>query len=206
MTIPPYLLASRRVRQTFARYELGNVLLWAFDAQVPALPDDQLDEFLYGLQSVLRTVEPALATVAGVVAAMSRPDIRAELTEAFERIRTLAQDVAAGHPTGTMPVTVDVYLPDRAEDRDGRPRFGLHARLADALVWMAARLFSEVPRSLIRPCAFAGCARVYVAVKNQRFCLPHQREAMLAAQRRAVRAFRTRAAKTRKTTRRKTKR
>jgi hypothetical protein len=62
---------------------------------------------------------------------------------------------------------------------------------------MAVKLFSEVPRSLIRTCGFEHCPRVYVAGKNQRYCLRHQADAQRQTQRRAERAFRQRAKKRR---------
>jgi hypothetical protein len=87
---------------------------------------------------------------------------------------------------------VQFYIPDESSDRDGKPRWWLDGRLQDALVWMAVRLFSEVPRSLIRRCALEGCPRVYVAAKNQKYCAKHMAEAQRLVQRRAERAFRAR--------------
>jgi len=75
---------------------------------------------------------------------------------------------------------------------ESRPRWNLLGRLPDALLGGSLRLFSEVPRSLIRICALEGCERVYVAAKHQRYCVPHQHEAHLQTQRRAERAFRAR--------------
>jgi hypothetical protein len=85
-----------------------------------------------------------------------------------------------------------LYLLDLAFDREGRPRWMMRGRLADASVWTVMKLCSEVPRSLIRACAHAECPRVYIAVKNQKFCPTHQRDAARQAQRRAERAFRAR--------------
>jgi hypothetical protein len=201
-----HLEASRRVRETFARYTLADVLHWAFslaDEITGPDPDEALPSFLYGLAGDLRTVEPAWAPVAEGLPTMPVETVRAELREAFATIRGIAQDVAKGAQTDWIPVTVQLFVSHPSGDREGRPRWHLHGRLRDALVWTALKLFSEVPRSLIRPCALPGCKNVYVASKNQRYCLPHQREAYRQTQRRAERAFRARqrSQRTRKTKR-----
>ncbi len=200
-----HLEASRRVRETFARYTLADVLHWAFSLakELTEASQDELDSFLYGLGDRVAAVEPAWTPLAEELQHMVVDTVRAELREAFTAIRGIAQDVAKGEQTDWIPVTVQLFVSHPAEDREGRPRWCLHGRLAEALVWMALKLFSEVPRSLIRPCALPGCESVYVASKNQRYCLPHQREAHRQTQRRAERAFRARQRSQRTRTKRK---
>jgi hypothetical protein len=187
-----YWAASRRVREAFARHELTNVLHWAFGLadEITQGPDDELEDFLYGLEGRLSAVEPAWGPAMEGVRRGPLAEFRRELADGFDKIRTLARNVAAGEPTAMIPLTVQLYVPARYSDRDGLPRWMMRGRLADALVWMAVKLFSEVPRSLIRPCGMTGCPRIYVAAKNQRYCPQHQGEARRQTQRRAERAFR----------------
>ena len=95
-------------------------------------------------------------------------------------------------------LTVRVSVSAASADRDGRPRIIFRGSLADALVWTALKLFSEVKRSLIRSCGFEGCSRIYVATKNQKFCRDHQAKRRRLAQRRAEQVFRERAKKRKK--------
>ncbi len=198
-----YWEASRRVRETFCRYTLGDLLSMVFDVtEIPGGPrppvaeleDDEFEHVVRILQEYVADTEPAWEQ--GMDESRRLPlaeDARAQVAEAFERIRAIAHDVAAGEATDEVRVTVGISLPARIyQDRAGRPRWVFHGRLADALVWMALSLFSEVPRSLIRRCTFEGCSRIYVASKNQRYCLHHQVLARRQTQRQAERAFRAR--------------
>lgn len=188
-----YWEASQRVRATYARHELANVLFWAFGAdEIARMPEEELESFLYGVSQGIQAVEPAWAPAMENLRGASVAGLRSELAKAFARIRQIAQDVATGEPTAMIPMTVRLYAPG-PPDRDGRPRWSLDGRLADGLVWMALKLCSEVPRSLIRRCGIAGgCVRIYVAAKNQQYCPTHQREAHRRTQRRAEKAFRDR--------------
>jgi len=89
-------------------------------------------------------------------------------------------------------LTSRIFLRDPTGDRDGLPTMALHGELRDVVVWVFFRLVSEVPRSLIRRCAWSDCARVFIGERNQRYCLSHQQEALQAARSRAVQAFRDR--------------
>jgi hypothetical protein len=132
------------------------------------------------------------APVAKTIPRLPPEILGAELREAFATIRAAARAIAHGTPTAMIPITVQLQATENVLDHKGRSAFWLEGRVADALVWTTLKLFSEVPRSLIRPCALAGCDRIYVAAKNQRYCHPHQREAHRQAQRRAEHAFRAR--------------
>jgi hypothetical protein len=192
-----YWEASRRVRASWARFELGNVLLWAFDDELPTLPEDQLEDFLYGARDRVGGAEPAWQSAMDALRGVPGDALRGELASAFKKIRAIAKDVATGETTAILRITVGLYLPSKDRDRDGQPAWNLDGRLRDGLVWAAVKLFSEVPRSLIRTCGFAHCPRVYVAGKNQRYCRRHQADAQRQTQRRAERAFRQRAKKRR---------
>jgi hypothetical protein len=192
-----YWEASRRVRESWARYELGNVLFWAFDHELPNLPEDQLEDFLYGARVSVVGAEPAWKPAMDGLKGIPVTSLRPDLKQAFATIRELARDIATGKPGGIFSMKIHLYVPDQASDREGRPKWCLDGRLRDGLIWMAVKLFSEVPRSLIRTCGFVQCPRVYVAGKNQRYCLHHQADAQRQTQRRAERAFRQRAKKRR---------
>jgi len=188
-----YWDASRRVRESWARFTLAHVLMWAFDDELPNLPEDQLEDFLSKACGQVGFVEPAWKPAMDALRDIPATSLRGDLKQAFKQIRAIAKDVASGDTTAMLPMTVRLVLPAVPSDRDGRPAWRLYGRLRDGLIWMAVRLFSEVPRSLIRTCSFEHCPRVYVAGKNQRYCLRHQAEAMRQTQRRAERAFRQRA-------------
>jgi hypothetical protein len=200
-----YWEASRRVRETFARHALADVLFWAFAAdEIARMPEAELDSFLdRGILDLVPAAEPAWAPAMDALRGAPVAALRGDLAKAFARIRALAHDVATGEPTAMIPMTVRLYAPG-PPDRDGRPRWALDGRLADGIIWMALKLFSEVPRSLIRPCGITGCKRIYVAAKNQKYCVNHQREAHRQAQRRAERAFRARQRTAKPTTKRRT--
>ena len=186
-----YSEASRRVREAFARSVLYDVLYWAFGGLEDA-SDDELDSIRYGLEDRLSTLEPAWAPVADAIRGMPIDTLRAQLRAAHETIRGVAHAVASREPTRLVPITAQIGLDDDWYDRDGRPRWFLRGDLADALVWMTLKLFSEVPRSVIRSCGITGCTRIYVAGRNQRYCHDHQIEAARKAQRRAEGAWRAR--------------
>jgi hypothetical protein len=187
-----YTDASLRVRAAWARSALVDILYWAFDMPVMDLPDDELADFFVGLRERIAFIEPAWASQMDTLRHERVARVRRELATAYASIRTIAQAVAIGQPTAIMPRPVRLALSERAFDRDGRPRFTRYGRLADALVETTMMLVAEVPRSLIRTCAWADCPRVYVAAKNQKFCPHHQEEAARQAQRRAERAFHAR--------------
>ncbi|HXG02445.1 MAG TPA: hypothetical protein VNO23_03380 [Candidatus Binatia bacterium] len=189
-----YWEASRRVRETFARHALADLLRWAHDLadEILAAPDDELEDFLFSLRERVGAIEPAWAPAMDALREAPGASLRRELAEAFVKIRALAHGVATRQASPPTPVTVELSISHPAEDRDGRPRWIVRGRLADALVWTTLKLFAEVPRSLIRPCGMTTCPRVYVGAKNQRYCPSHQREARRQAQRRAERAFRAR--------------
>jgi hypothetical protein len=190
-----YLERSRQVRETFFRYALGDLLHQAFSAdEILAMPDDGIDDFLYGVRDRVGAVEPAWRAAMEELRTTPSKRLRGDLAKAFETIRAIAQRVATMQATAMYQPKVRIYLPHPASDRDGKPRLMLDGRLADALVWAALRLFSEVPRFLIRTCALKGCPRVYVAVKHQKFCGHHQKE----AQRQALQRFRAKQKKGRK--------
>ncbi len=203
-----YWERSRQVRETFARFELGNVLNWAFAQadEVLASPEDQLEDFLYGVRGRISAVEPAWESAMEALRLLHPDVLRSELGVAFTKIRAIAADVAAKNATDPAHISLVISLSPAQSDRVGHPRWMLTGRLADALVWMALKLFSEVPRSLIRSCAFKECSRIYVATGPQKYCLPHQAEAARLAQRQAEKAFRERqrAEKQKPTRRRKT--
>jgi len=190
---PNYWEASRRVRETWARFELGNLLFWAFDPEVLTQPEDEFESFVAFVRDRVAGAEPAWRPAMDALRGIPVKSLRGDLKEAFKMIRELARDVATNQPTGSFPMRIRLYLFNRPGDREGRPVWHLSGRLRDGLVWTAVKLFSEVPRSLIRPCSFAGCTRVYVAGKNQRYCLGHQAEAARQTQRRAENAHRQRA-------------
>jgi hypothetical protein len=193
------------VRETFARHVLVDLLMWAFESdEILAIPDDDLEHgVVYLMRDRVGAVEPAWVPAMETLRGVPVASLRRELAQAFPRIRAIAQAVAAGQPTAMTSVTVRLYIPSPASDREGKPRWSLDGHLADGLIWMTVKLLSQVPRSLIRRCAFAGCARIYVASKHQRYCAAHQAEARRQMQRRAERAFRARAKKQKPTTRRK---
>jgi hypothetical protein len=188
---------------TLARGELAVLLACAFDEGLPQVPGRHIGEIVDALRGPLRVIEPGLTLP---FRGMPTGQVRDELLAALATVREMAHDVTVGRGTGPMRMSVDLSVGEG--DRDGLPTWTLRLRLADALVWSAARLFSMVPRALIRPCLFAGCARVYVGGRNRRFCPGHQHEARRQAQRRAIQAFRARAAakKTAPTPKRKNKR
>jgi hypothetical protein len=190
---------------TLARSELGVFLAFAFDERLPTLQANQIGEVVDALRGPLRVIEPGLTSA---LRGMPTGQVRDELLAALATVRVMAHDVTAGRGTRPMRMSVDLSVGETEGDRDGLPAWTLRLRLADALVWIAARWFSMVPRALVRPCAFAGCARVYVGGRNRRFCPGHQHEARRQAQRRAIQAFRARAAakRTAPTPRRKNKR
>jgi hypothetical protein len=192
-----YWEASRRVRESWARFELGNLLFWAFDPEFSTLPEDRLEDFISALRDRVGAAEPAWKPAMDALRGIPVTSLRGDLKQAFATIRELARNVATSQPTGIFRMRVDLFLSTADRDRDGRPAWYLDGRLRDGLVWMAVKLFSEVPRSLIRTCGFAHCPRVYVAGKNQRYCLGHQADAQRQTQRRAERAFRHRARKRR---------
>ena len=124
-------------------------------------------------------------------APMSR--MRGDFTEALTAIRAIARDVAAGtHATDPWTMRIELSLSDRTDDTDDRPSWRLRGRFADAVVWMGLKLFSEVPRSVVRLCGMAHCERVFVGTHNQRYCAKHQDEARRRAAHRAMQAFRAR--------------
>jgi hypothetical protein len=201
-----YLEASRRVRETFARHELANVLMWAFSAdEIVGLPEDELESFLYGVREGVSAVEPAWKPAMDDLRLVQVESLRGDLARAFAKIRVIAKNIATSEPTAGYRVALALHVQGRGSDRDGRPQWTLSGRLADGLVWMALKLFSEVPRSLIRTCGLGKCSRVYVASKNQQYCGPHQMEARRLVQRQAERAFRARK-RAKKTTPRKKRR
>jgi hypothetical protein len=191
-----YLEASKRVRETFARHELANVLQWAFSAdEISAMPEDQLEDYLYGVRGRIAAVDPVWTSTMDALRRAPAARLRADLAAALAHIRQIASMIASGLPSPMVSVPVRVFVTDQTFDRDGKPRWMMQGRLRDALVWTALRLFSEVPRSLVRTCGIPGCPRVYVAQGPQKYCGPHQMEALRAARRRAVHAFRARAKK-----------
>lgn len=188
-----YWEMPRRVRETFARSHLADLLHTAFDREILKTPHgDLLEDFV---RALVVSIEPTW-----VIDEVDRTLVRAEITQAFEALQSCAQAIASNRITPTHTLTVRVSVPAVAADRDGHPRTMLQGRLADALVWAGLKLFSEVPRSLIRACDFEGCSRIYVAIKNQKFCRHHQREAHRQTQRRAEAARRDRQRTTKKTT------
>jgi hypothetical protein len=192
---------SQRVRAAVARPQLAEILNWAFTVAdgIMEAPDDTLADLLDRLRAILRTWEPIVAPPSAL-----HPDWRSQLRAAFDTIRTIARAIATGHAT-EIPVQLELLVSPPSLDRAGRPQCTLRGQRADGVVWTSLRLFSEVPRSLIRRCALAGCDRIYVASKTQKFCLPHQAEARRQVQRKAERAFRARAKKKKATTTKKKK-
>ena len=206
-----YLEANRRVREAFGRHELANVLTWAFEPDdLLTAPDDEIGAFLADLRGRVASIAPEWLPAFDAEAALPASAVRAELAEAFPKVRGLAADVAAGRTTEQVTITISLLVPDQAsDDRDGRPRRAMYGRLGDVVVWLAHRLIAEVPRSQIRACRFAECPRVYIATKGQLSCPLHQRDAARQAQRAAERAWRarqrTKKKATKNTTRRKRK-
>jgi len=191
---------SKVVREAYARQHLSGVLFWAF-----ASPDRQSDEEL--LERIVPTVVAAMSIESGwgpwepFLREQGVRVVRGEVAQAFATIREIATAVASGEPTPRLPrLRVVPFLLDQSWDHlyDGRPLWGLHARLRDALIWTTLRLFSEVPRSLIRHCAFQDCPRIMVASRNQKHCTDHAKEAARLAHRRAEKAFRARQRKKKK--------
>jgi hypothetical protein len=182
---------GRAVREAYARHELGNVLGWAFD-ELDRAPAEDLEVFIPEVCRRVAEVEPSWKPAMDGLKGIPETSLRGDLKKAFATIRAIAHNVATGETTGILPVKVGLYLPGKDRDRDGRPAWNLDGRLADALTWAALKLFSEVPRSLIRRCNLEGCSRVYVGVKNQQFCRLHVAEAQRLTQRRAEKAFRAR--------------
>jgi hypothetical protein len=182
------------VRGALARHTLASLLGWAFfDADLIAnLPEEEIHLFLYHVGESVTVLEPAWAPTIGDPRATPVGDWRRAMVEAFADIRALAKDVATGKSTARVTIAVEISAsPD--DDREGRPLWGLHVGTAQALLWFALNLFHEVPRSLIRTCGIGGgCDRVYVAIKNQTYCLRHRAEARRLAQREAERKFRDR--------------
>ena len=192
---------SRVVREAYARQHLSGVLSWAFaDRQ----SDDVLLELIvptlvHAVQITEPRWEPLFLRKRGV-------RVRGEVEQAFAQIRQIATAVARGETTPRIPpvIHVEAFLLDQSWDEAGRPTWSLHGRFRDALMWTTLRLFSEVPRSLIRRCAFQDCPRIIVASRNQRHCADHAKEAARLAHRRAEKAFRDRQRQKKKTkTRRK---
>jgi hypothetical protein len=185
-----YWTAGRRVREPWARAELAHLLALAetvTSVEHAAAPMTDVRRELTRLAASVTETRQALTQLAS-----STTNVQQELMTACTTIRALAQAVARGEATPPLPLAVQVSLPSQRRDAEGRPRWSLSMSLADALTWMAVKLLAEVPRSLVRPCGFSGCARVYVATRNQRFCPSHQAEARRQTQRRAMAAFRTR--------------
>jgi hypothetical protein len=178
---------------------LGTLLQWAFSKIITGAPDEALGDILPILEDRVGVVEPAWKPAIAALRGVPATALRSELTKALQILRTLARDVAQGESTATIPIKrLSLSLSDHHADRDGRPQWRLAGGLADALIWVAMRLFSEVPRSLIRRCSLEGCSRIYVASKNQKFCGAHQVEGARLTQRRAEQAFRARAKKGKK--------
>ena len=185
-----HLERSRRIREAFARIALAEVLAWAFLGPEYTV-DDEFDSFRYRLRDAVLAIDPEWP-MADSIRELPLDDLRVHLRAAHERIRAIARAVASREPTELMQIPAQIGITGSAGDRDGRPRWFLRCDVADALVWTALKLFSEVPRSLIRPCGLTGCARIYVASRNQRFCHEHQHEARRQTQREAERAWRDR--------------
>jgi hypothetical protein len=197
-----YWEASRRVRESFYRYTLADLLALVFDVtEIPGgsrppvaqLADDEFEHVVRLLQDRIRAVEPAWEPAMDQQTPLP-PDARDQVARAFAAVRESARAVAARQPPFgtlalTMTVKVAVSVPSESEPR---ARWTLRGSLADGIAWMGLKLLTEVDRSLIRPCAFEGCSRIYVAGKNQRYCIHHLVVARRQAQRRAERAFRTR--------------
>jgi hypothetical protein len=210
-----YWDASARVKEAMYRHVLADLLSRVFD--VTAIPGgtrpsiDKLDEeeFEHVVRRLQETVveverawEPAMKlNPAGSAAGPLPADARAQIRMAFTTLRAAATRLVAGPPAvfaRPLRLTIGFSLSDQGPER--RARWRLEARLDDALVWMGLRLLTEVDRSLIRRCTFAGCSRVYVALKNQRYCAHHQETARRQTQRRALQAFRARSKKSKTTT------
>jgi hypothetical protein len=204
-----YWEASRKARESFYRYTLADLLAMVFDVTetpggtrppVVELPEDEFVDVVRLIQDRVIAVEAAWAPSMDEGAHRLHPsvapplpsDARAQVGEAFATLRKCAQAVAEGRATPMHRLTMRIYIPLPSADRDGRPRWMLRGRLADGIVWMGIKLLTEVDRSLIRACAYTGCSRIFVAFKNQRYCLHHQAEAHRLAQRRAEQAFRAR--------------
>ena len=190
----------------YARQHLYGVLYWAF-----AYPDRQSDEDL--LEGMVPTAVEAVAMSMiesddwglallhfGQNPASSQRD---ELKAAFATIRQIATAVTSGEEVRLPPIHAEPVLFGQSEDYEGRPAVRFDGRFRDALVWTTVRLFKQVPRSLIRRCAFQKCQHIFVASGNQRHCADHEREAARLVQRRAEKAFRARQRKNKKKKRRK---
>ncbi len=75
-----YWEASRRVRESWARFELGNLLFWAFDPEFSNFSEDRLEDFLYGLRDRVGGAEPAwqsaMDALRGIPVTSLRPDLK----------------------------------------------------------------------------------------------------------------------------------
>src|SRR5262245_44373718 len=127
-----YRSGSRRVRETWARYELGNVLYWAFAPELPGLPEDELEDFLYGVRSRVGATDPTWQPAMELLRGRPVARLRPELTEAFTKIRTIARAIATHQPTAMHRMRVAAWLSAPNADREGHPRWMLSGRLADA--------------------------------------------------------------------------
>src|SRR5262245_26471822 len=114
-----YWEASRRVRASWARFTLAHVLLWAFDDALPALPEDQLEDFLYGAKDRIAAADPAWTPAMEALRGIPATSLRDDLRQAFKRIRATAKNVASGETTSIFPIRVGLYLPAQVGDRDG---------------------------------------------------------------------------------------
>jgi hypothetical protein len=186
---------GRRVREAFARVGLTHLLDFAFAEDLPGLREN-IAGFSSAIGRWVSTEAPEWQPAMDALREVPVESLRSEITTGFTNIRALAQDVASGS-TRRFSLTVQIYVPPKAADRDGRPGWHLDGGLADALVWVAVKLFAEVPRSLIRRCRL--CPRVFVGGKNQKYCSArHLAEGQRLVQRKAEKAWRDRQQKKRK--------
>jgi hypothetical protein len=186
---------SKRIREAFARSALNDVLFWAFEHEETLLDQDDADlaDFFFILRSNLSHIAPPWKFLMDEWRHAPVSQFRDDFAEALAAIRAIARDVASNvHSTDPRSMRIELSLADPTRDTDGRPRWRLRGRFADALVWMACTLFAEVPRSVVRLCGLPGCERVFVGTHNQRYCTAHQAEARRQAMQHALRAFRAR--------------
>src|SRR5262249_36345681 len=145
---PRYWEGSRRVRASFYRHTLADLLALAplFISEGKSyrmaalgdvelghveLPNDELERTIREIQDFVRAVEPAWAMDE------HEPipdDALAQVVEAFATLQSCARAVTTNQATPMQQIALQVYIPHPAADHQGRTRWVLRGRLADSII------------------------------------------------------------------------
>ena len=205
-----------RARSLVGR-EPHEVLRWllefAFDSNAAKLPSDECRERAWSLGAAVdratngqwaiqwpftrsRTT-PELGDVALALTGIgieATPGMVALVASAQRGARETAEQLSAEKPVfRDFHVTATAWPTSSSRPRSVEPhRMTLTAPLPDATVIAVVALFSHVPAALIRRCPWQECGRLFIAVKRQKYCVPHKDEAKFERDRQAQAASRAR--------------